>query len=197
VLKTLKVAPQAIVVVLYDLLGFDPSAYPEAKKVEEKTTGTATCERCNGAGIVRQKAGSVTVQISCPLCWGSGKSDVKPKPVTMEEVGMLSDFPVNQATAIINGMLKRALHSADVDEETAKRVMDALVDALLQGSYFTLAYFMYQGGGPHGRGYKVKPEPLTPERIAHMNDFVRSKRELAPHEQNEIYARLKKLLERQ
>ncbi len=35
VLKVLEVAPQAIVVVLYDLLGFDPSAYPEAKKVEE------------------------------------------------------------------------------------------------------------------------------------------------------------------
>ncbi len=41
VLKVLEVAPQAIVVVLYDLLGFDPSAYPEAKKVEEPTPAAA------------------------------------------------------------------------------------------------------------------------------------------------------------
>jgi ATP-dependent Clp protease ATP-binding subunit ClpC len=40
VLKTLKVAPQAIVVVLYELLGFDPSAYPEVKKVEAPTPVT-------------------------------------------------------------------------------------------------------------------------------------------------------------
>ncbi len=146
VLRALEVAPSAIVVCLYNLLGFDPRAYPEAKKVEE------------------------------------------PKPVTMEELNSISNFAMNQATAVIASMLQEELYSAGVDAETAGKATDSLVSRLINGGYPRLAYFVH-----HNRrrpDFAGKLDTLTPERIAEMDARVRGEHEFTPQEQNEIVSRI-------